>query len=221
MSRNPERISQLIAQQGVIPLFYYEDAAVSTSVVEALYKAGIRIIEYTNRGENALDNFKALVQKRNESWPDLYVSAGTIKTAEDARNFIEAGADFIISPGVIPVVAKLVHEANLLWIPGCMTPSEIILAEQSGAKWVKLFPGNLLGPSFVKGIKEIFPHLKFMPTGGVELTEQSIGEWFKAGVSAVGLGSKMMSEAVLSRKDYSEIETLARRALEIVHKVKH
>lgn len=221
MSRNPELISRLIAQQGVIPLFYHEDAAVSISVVEALYKAGIRIIEYTNRGENALANFKALVQKRNESWPDLFLSAGTIKTVEDARNFIEAGADFIISPGVIPAVAKLVHEANLLWIPGCMTPSEIMLAEQSGAKWVKLFPGNLLGPSFVKGVKEIFPRLKFMPTGGVELTEQSVGEWFKAGVSAVGLGSKMMSEAVLSRKDYSEIETLARSALEIVHKVKH
>ena len=219
--RNIENIINTIKQQGVIPLFYHDDETVSTEVVNALYNAGIRVVEYTNRGNKAIDNFKALLKARDELWPGLLLSVGTIKTLEAAEQFISIGADFIICPGVIPAVAKATQNAGLLWVPGCMTPTEIITAEQHGAKLVKLFPGNLLGPSFVSAVKELFPDLLFMPTGGVEVSEENMGAWFNAGVCAVGLGSKVISKELMKNRDYAAIGRLAKQALKIVEDIKN
>lgn len=219
MKSAPENIISLIKKQGVIPLFYHDDAQESISVVNALYNAGIRIVEYTNRGSKAIDNFKALLQTRDKQWQDLLLGAGTIKTTEAANGFINAGADFIICPCVIPEVAKAVHEKNLLWIPGCITSTEITIAEQHGAKLIKIFPGSLLGASYIKALKEIFPDLLFMPTGGVDISEENFSEWFNAGVSAVGLGSKLISKEVLEKKDYKAIEQAAAKALALVEKI--
>src|SRR5699024_1826929 len=116
----------------------------------------------------------------------------------DTQAFIDAGADFIICPGWIREVAKVADENNLLWIPGCMTPSEIIAAENAGAKMIKLFPGSQLGPGFVKSIKPVFPHLLFMPTGGVDVTKENLTEWFQSGVCAVGMGSKLVRKDLLA-----------------------
>ena len=217
---NKENIISIVKEQGIIPLFYHDDADVSIEVVNALYHAGVRVVEYTNRGSRALNNFKVLLATRAKQWPGLLLSVGTIKTVEAAKQFIDVGADFIICPGVIPEVAKVVHDAGLLWVPGCMTPTEIIIAEQHGAKLVKLFPGNLLGPSFVSAVKELFPDLLFMPTGGVEVSEENMGAWFKAGVCAVGLGSKVISKEVLKNRDYATIASLAKQALDIVQSIK-
>ncbi len=214
-------IISIVKQQGVIPLFYHDDANESIAIVDALYNAGIRIVEYTNRGSKAVENFKALLSARKTKWPELFLSVGTIKTTEAAQQFIDAGADFIICPGVIPEVAALAHNAGLVWVPGCMTSTEIIIAEQHGAKLVKLFPGSLLGPSYVSAIKEIFPELMFMPTGGVDVNEENLSKWFNAGVVAVGLGSKVISKEFVNKKDYASIEALARKALDIVQKIKH
>lgn len=216
---NTENITRIIKEQGIIPLFYHEDAAVSIGVVDALYKAGVRVVEYTNRGAQALENFKVLLAERNKQWPGLFLSVGTIKTVESAQQFIDAGTDFIICPGVLPAVAKTTQDAGLLWVPGCMTPTEIIIAEQHGAKLVKLFPGNLLGPSFVSAVKELFPGLLFMPTGGVEVSEENMGAWFKAGVCAVGLGSKVISKEMLEKRDYAMITGLTEKALQIVQQI--
>lgn len=218
--KNKEDILRVIKEQGVIPLFYHDDIEVCINVIDALYMAGIRIVEFTNRGEQALCNIKILLEKRNEKWNGLFISAGTIKKEKDALEFISAGVDFIISPGLSINVAKAAHEADILWIPGCMTPTEVMNAEQHGATFVKLFPGNLLGPGFVSSIKEVFPKMSFMPTGGVELNEENIAAWFKSGVTAVGLGSKMISKELLKQKDYSQIEVLAKKALSIITKVK-
>ncbi len=218
--KQPEKIIATIKVQGIIPLFYHDEFEVSIKVVDALYNAGIRVVEYTNRGSKALSNFKELLHTKNKQWPDLILSAGTIKSAEQAKQFIDAGADFIICPGVIRDVAKIVQNAGLLWVPGCMTATEIIVAEQHGASLIKLFPGNLLGPSYVTAVKEIFPELMFMPTGGVEVNEENITAWFKAGVVAVGLGSKVISKEVLKNKDYKTIAGLAKKALQIIESVK-
>lgn len=217
--RNIENIISTIKEQGIVPLFYHDDLDVSVEVIHALYKAGVRIVEYTNRGTKALDNFKALLRLR-EQWPGLYLSVGTIKSPGQAQQFIDGGTDFIICPGIIPEVAKATQDAGLLWVPGCMTPTEIITAEQLGAKLVKLFPGNLLGPSFMSAVKELFPDLLFMPTGGVEVNEENMGAWFKAGVCAVGLGSKVISKEILEKRDYATITSLAAKALELVQKIK-
>ncbi len=173
MSKKSE-ILKLIPEQGVLPLFFHKDVEVSKNVLKALYEAGVRTIEYTNRGEAALVNFKELVALRDAELPGLYLGIGTIKNAETAELFVAAGADYLISPGLIPEVAAVADKHGLLWVPGAMTPSEIIAAENLGASFVKLFPGNILGPGFVSAIKELFPKLLFMPTGGVELEEGNL-----------------------------------------------
>src|SRR5689334_1544146 len=195
--KNQQDILNQIQQQKMLPLWFHKDATVSVEVLKALYAAGIKAVEYTNRGAEAVENFKALRKVVNESMPGMLLGIGTVKTVEDAQKFISAGADFIISPVVFPPVAKLVQDAGLLWIPGCLTPTEVFTAEMNGAKMVKIFPGSVVGPSYIAAIKELFPGLLFMPTGGVDTTAENIKEWFDAGVVAVGMGSKMISKSVL------------------------
>jgi 2-dehydro-3-deoxyphosphogluconate aldolase/(4S)-4-hydroxy-2-oxoglutarate aldolase len=211
---------KLIPQQGVLPLYFYKDADVSIEVLKALYNAGIRAVEYTNRGEAALQNFKKMRVVCNEELKGMYLGIGTIKNGAMAQTFIDAGADYIICPGLIEDVAAVADKNNMLWVPGCMTPSEIIRAENMGAKMIKLFPGNILGPDFMSAIKELFPGLLFMPTGGVDLDKDNIAGWFKAGVCAVGMGSKLVSKNLLEQRDYAKIESLTRQAIEIVNSVR-
>ena len=210
----------LIPQQGILPLYFYKDADVSIEVLKALYNAGIRAVEYTNRGEAALQNFKKMRVVCNEELKGMYLGIGTIKNGAMAQTFIDAGADYIICPSLIEDVATVADKNNMLWVPGCMTPSEIIRAENMGAKMIKLFPGNILGPDFMSAIKELFPGLLFMPTGGVDLDKDNIAGWFKAGVCAVGMGSKLVSKNLLEQRDYAKIESLTRQAIEIVNSMR-
>lgn len=219
MEKKSELLS-LILQQGVLPLYFYKDEEVSVEILRSLYKAGIRAVEYTNRGEAALRNFKKMRSVCDKELQGMYLGVGTIKNGEMARVFIEEGTDFIICPGLVEEVAEIGDKNNMLWVPGCMTPSEIIRAENLGAKMIKLFPGNILGTQFMSSIKSLFPDLLFMPTGGVDLDKENISAWFKAGVSAVGMGSKLISKPLLEQKNYAKIEELAREALSIVKSLK-
>lgn len=210
---------KLIPEQGVLPLYFYKDEEVSVEVLRSLYRAGIRAVEYTNRGEAALKNFKKM-RKVCDELPGMYLGIGTIKNQEMARIFIEEGTDFIVCPGLVEEVGQVADQNNMLWIPGCMTPTEIISAENLGVKMIKLFPGNLLGPEFMSSIKALFPDLLFMPTGGVDLDKENISAWFKAGVCAVGMGSKLISKKLLEEKDYAKIEALTKEALDLVQSIK-
>jgi 2-dehydro-3-deoxyphosphogluconate aldolase/(4S)-4-hydroxy-2-oxoglutarate aldolase len=209
-------ILKLIPEQGILPLYFNKDTEVSINILHSLYEAGIRTVEYTNRGEAALKNFAKLREVCDKELGGMYLGIGTIKDGATAQSFIDAGADYIISPGLVEDVIPVANKYDMLWVPGCMTPTEIIKAETLGAKVVKLFPGNLLGPSFLSGIKELFPNLLFMPTGGVELTKENIGGWFKAGVCAVGMGSKLISKDVMEGKKYAELTAATKEAMEIV-----
>jgi 2-dehydro-3-deoxyphosphogluconate aldolase/(4S)-4-hydroxy-2-oxoglutarate aldolase len=209
-------LMKLIPEQGILPLYFYKDADVSIEVLRALYKAGVRAVEYTNRGEAALQNFKKMREVCDAEMPGMYLGIGTIKNAEMAKTFIDARADFIVCPGLIEEVAAVADQHEMLWVPGCMTPSEIIRAENMGAKMIKLFPGNILGPEFMSAIKALFPDLLFMPTGGVDLDKDNIASWLKAGVCAVGMGSKLISNKLLEQKDYAKIESLTTEALGIL-----
>lgn len=211
-----ETILKLIPEQGILPLYFNKDAEVSVNILRALYNAGVKTIEYTNRGEAALQNFAKLREVCDKELGGMYLGVGTIKNAKQAQDFVDAGADYIISPGLVEEVIPVAEKAGLLWIPGCMTPSEIIKAENLGAKVIKLFPGNMLGPSFLSGIKELFPGMLFMPTGGVELTTENIGGWFKAGVCAVGMGSKLITKQLMEEHKYEELTIATKEALEIV-----
>ncbi len=213
-------ILDLIPQQGILPLYFYKDTTVSIEVLKALYTAGIRAVEYTNRGEAALANFKEMRKVCDTELKGMYLGIGTIKNGEMAQTFIDAGTDYIICPGLVESVAAVADKNNMLWVPGCMTPSEIIKAETLGAKMIKLFPGNILGPGFLSAIKELFPGLLFMPTGGVELDKDNIAGWFKAGVCAVGMGSKLITKPLLEAKDYTGISTATKDVLAIIQSIK-
>ncbi|HVZ96250.1 MAG TPA: hypothetical protein VG847_05200 [Chitinophagaceae bacterium] len=213
-------IQQLILQQGVLPLYFYKDTGVSIEVLRALYRAGIRAVEYTNRGEAALQNFIKMRAVCDAELKGLCLGIGTIKNEFAAKSYMDAGADFFVCPGLVEEVAEVADRKEMLWLPGCMTPSEIIHAENMGATMIKLFPGNILGPSFMSAIKELFPELLFMPTGGVDLDKENIASWFKAGVSAVGMGSKLISKILLEQRDYAKIEVLTKQAIDIVNSVR-
>ena len=215
-----QQIADAIIKQGMLPLYFNSSEEVSLHVLKAIYRAGVKAVEYTNRGDAALANFKKMVALRNAEMPGLLLGVGTIKNMQHANDYMSAGADFLVSPGFVPDVAAYCVSNDIFYAPGCMTPSEIIAAENAGIKFIKLFPGNMLGPEFLTTIKDIFPKLLFMPTGGVDTTKENIEGWFKAGVCAVGMGSKLISKKLMEAKDYGTIETETKKVLELIGSIK-
>jgi 2-dehydro-3-deoxyphosphogluconate aldolase / (4S)-4-hydroxy-2-oxoglutarate aldolase len=215
-----EQLLKLVPQQGILPLYFNKDTQTSIELLKALYSAGIRTVEYTNRGEAALANFTAMKKVCDTELKDMYLGVGTIKNGEMAQTFIDAGCDYIICPGLVESVAKVADANNMLWVPGCMTPSEIIAAENLGAKMIKLFPGNIIGMAFMSAVKELFPNLLFMPTGGVDTTRENIEGWFKAGVCAVGMGSKLVSKEVMTDKKYDWLIEETKKVMAIINDCK-
>ena len=215
-----QQVIGAIVTQGLLPLYFNQDVDKSLAILRSLYSAGIKVVENTNRGEAALENFKQLINVRNLEMNDLIIGVGTIKNMQQALDFLEAGADFLVSPGYLPDVASYCVSKDIMFGPGCMTPTEIIAAENAGIKFIKLFPGDLLGVGFLKGIKEIFPQLVFMPTGGVDATEESIASWFNTGASAVGMGGKLVSKALMEAGDTKAIEEKAREVLKLIQKIR-
>jgi 2-dehydro-3-deoxyphosphogluconate aldolase / (4S)-4-hydroxy-2-oxoglutarate aldolase len=217
---NAKQVLDAIVAQGMLPLYFNPDETISIEVLRALHRSGVKAVEYTNRGEAALQNFRKLVEVRNAEMQGMLLGVGTIKNIQHANDYLNAGADFLVSPGFIPDVAAHCVEKGIFFGPGCMTPSDIIAAENAGITFIKLFPGNLLGPEFMSSIKEIFPKLVFMPTGGVDTTKESIEGWFKAGVSAVGMGSKLVSKKLMESRDYAAIEEMTRTVLQLIAEIR-
>ncbi|MCD0467139.1 bifunctional 4-hydroxy-2-oxoglutarate aldolase/2-dehydro-3-deoxy-phosphogluconate aldolase [Flavobacterium sp. ENC] len=210
----------VIVKQGILPLYFNTNESKSIEVLRVLYKSGIKAVEYTNRGPEAASNFRKMVEIRNAEMPGMLLGIGTIKNIEQAEEFYNIGADFFISPGFVGEVSDFLRSKEMLYAPGCMTPTEIITAENAGIKFIKLFPGNILGPDFLSGIKDIFPNLIFMPTGGVDTTLQSIQSWFTAGVSAVGMGSRLISKKVMEHEAYDTIEKETVRVLSLIETIR-
>ncbi len=210
MQKN-KMIVEAIKKQRVLPLFYHNDPEVCVEVIRTLYQAGARVIEFTNRGSNALANFSELVAERDGSMPDMLLGIGTISNAQQAGQFIEAGADLLISPFFDAGIAELVHQHGILWIPGCTTPTEVHNAESAGFNFLKLFPGSMGGPSLVAAHRPLFPDVEFIVTGGVELSEENITAWLKAGASAVGLGGKLITREILENRQYDLLLTNAQK----------
>ena len=218
MEREVLLVNQIKAE-GILPLYYHDDVTVCEGVLRALYNGGVRSVEFTNRGPQALANFTYLVSLKS-TMPGLILGIGTIKTPQDATAFIEAGTDFLISPCFDASVADVAYMHKVLWIPGCMTPTEIHVAQKSGAILIKLFPGNVLGPGFVEAIKTLFTGIDFLVTGGVEPTAQNMGAWFKAGVSGVGLGSKLITKDILANKNFEQLEAQTKELGALVKSIK-
>lgn len=217
---NIKKTTDAIIAQGMLPLYFNADETVSIDILRTVYRAGVKALEYTNRGEAALANFKKMVEVRNAEMPGMLLGVGTVKNLQTAKDYMAAGADFLVSPGFVKEVADYAVTNDIFYAPGCMTPSEIIAAENAGIGFIKLFPGNMLGPEFLSGIKDIFPKLLFMPTGGVDTTKENIEGWFKAGVCAVGMGSKLISKKLMEAKDYATIEQMTKEVIDLIGTIK-
>lgn len=212
-------VSSQIKQQAMLPLFYDDNVDTCIAITKALYEAGIRCIEFTNRGVNAFGNFIELLKLRDEL-KGLLMGIGTIKSSEDANKFIDAGADFLISPIFESGIADVAYLNKILWIPGCMTPTEINAAQMAGCTMIKLFPGNLLKPSYVEAIMPLFSGLDFLVTGGVDTTRESIESWFNAGVSGVGMGSKLITKEVIKTGDFTRLTMQTKEVMAMVQSAK-
>ncbi len=215
-----ESIIAAMKKGGLVPVFNHTDSTIAKNVLDACYQGGVRVFEFTNRGANALEVFEALA-KHAEKYDDLYLGIGTIFSADDAKKFFDKRASFIVSPAMIPEMAEYCNSANVLWVPGCGTVTEIHQAVNLGAKMVKAFPGNVLSPGFVKSVKAVFPNIPIMPTGGVAPTEENLSAWFDVGVTCVGMGSKLVSKDIIANQDYAVLKTRVEEALKTITKIRN
>lgn len=184
-----------VLQYPVVPVFYHADIEYAKRIVQACYEGGLRVFEFTNRGANAFDVFAQLQSFVAAHYPDMLLGIGTIFKADEAERFIAAGADFVVQPCATAEVAEVCRRHGISWLPGAVTPTEIYAASAQGAALVKIFPGNLVGPGYVKSLRGPMPDVKLMVTGGVEPTNASVAEWFGAGVNVVGMGSQLFKNA--------------------------
>lgn len=212
-------IRSCISKQKLIPLFYTAVPATAIAILEVLYNEGVRVIEFTHRGNNALQVFREMIAAKEARFPEMQLLVGTIFSPEQAELYMEAGADGLVSPCYTPELAAFANETDSFWIPGCMTPSEINTAASTGSEWIKLFPGNTLGPEFVKAIKPVFPSLHFMVTGGVDLELANLNGWFSAGVSAAGLGSNWISADIIKNAAMDTLLANTRKAMDLVNQL--
>ncbi|GAB4018556.1 beta/alpha barrel domain-containing protein [Spirosoma koreense] len=192
-SFSSEKILDLVISHPIVPVFYHPDAQQAQAIVQACYDGGLRVFEFTNRGDQALAVFTQLVGYVRENCPEMALGIGTILTPEDAEKFLDAGAHFVVQPVTTPAVGDVCKARGIPWMPAGSTLNEIYQATLLGADLVKVFPGNVVGPDFIKAIKGPMPKLKLMVTGGVEPTIDSLSAWFRAGVTAVGIGSQLFS----------------------------
>ena len=206
MARNASSIVySRIEETPIVPLFFNADLTVAQHVLKACYNGGIRVFEFTNRGAEAPAIFAKLIDYCEKECPDLVLGIGTIYDAKQANEFIAMGADFMLQPFTTPEVGEVCAKHDIPWMPGTMTLTEIRNAEILGAKYVKIFPGNVVGPGFVKAIKGPMPKTKIMVTGGVEPNKESLSSWFGAGAAAVGMGSQLFPADLIAKKDYQSI----------------
>lgn len=195
---------QAVLNYPFVPVFYNASSEISVAVFNACYKGGIRVFEFTNRGANALETFKILKQKAG-ALNNYILGAGTVMKVSDAEAFIEAGASFIVSPCFIEAVSDVCYQNKIPYMPGCMTVKEVFYAMEAGSEIIKVFPGEVLGPAFVKAVKAVLPNAKLMITGGVSPTKESLSLWFQAGASAVGMGSQLFKQEWLDNGNYAAI----------------
>lgn len=200
-----EVINSLL-DSGIVPLFYMHDVGTAIELVSALSRGGARVIEFTNRGEMAYPVFTGLVKRFAKADPGVILGVGSVIDAPTAALYLAVGANFIVGPSLNPEISRLCNRRKILYIPGCATENEIVAAEELGAEICKVFPGSLAGGSgFLKAVLAPSPWHRLMPTGGVDATEASLGEWIGAGAAAVGLGSKLITPEAVAAKDYDGI----------------
>ena len=214
-------VAQIMKDTGMVPLFFHKDIEVSKKVLKACYDGGARLLEFTARGDFAHEVFGELTKYAIAELPGMVMGVGSVTDAAQASLYMALGANFIVTPVLREDIAIVCNRRKVLWSPGCGTLTEITRAEELGCEIVKLFPGDIYGPQFVKGIKGPQQWTSIMPTGGVSPTKENLSAWFAAGVTCVGMGSKLMAKDADGNFDYNKIEEMTRNALNIIKDLKN
>lgn len=209
-------VLERMASTGMVPVFYHKDPEVAKRVVKACYDGGVRAFEFTNRGDFAHEVFESVVKYAAVECPDMAIGVGSVVDPATAALFIQLGACFVVGPLFNPEVSKVCNRRCVPYTPGCGTVSEIGAAQETGCDLCKVFPGDVLGPKFVKGLMAPMPWSKLMVTGGVEPTRENIQSWFSAGVFCVGMGSKLFPKDRVAAGDWQYVTDKCREALSYV-----
>lgn len=207
-------------QTGFVPLFYHPDVELGKQVLEACYRGGARLMEFTARGDFAFEVFSELNKYARAHLPEMIMGVGSITDAAAASLFMQMGANFIVTPSLREDIATVCNRRKVLWSPGCGSLQEINRAEELGCELIKLFPGSTYGPGFVKAIKGPQPWTSIMPTGGVSTEVDNLKAWFDAGVSCVGMGSKLISKDILAASDFDALEKKVREVVETIQSIR-
>lgn len=211
-------VMQKMQETGLVPLFFNSDIGTAKELVTACYKGGARLLEFTHRGDFAHEVFGELNHYCVDQLPEMILGVGSITDAASASLYMNLGANFIVTPVLREDIAIVCNRKKVMWSPGCGSLTEITKAEELGCELVKLFPGGIYGPSFVKAIKGPQPWTSIMPTGGVSL--DNIDKWFEAGVTCVGMGSKLFTKEVMLDKNYELLSENVKKALSIIQEVR-
>lgn len=215
-----DKISVLnkLASAPMVPVFYHKDAEVAKAVVKACYEGGVRLFEFTNRGDFAHEVFAEVSKFVAKECPEMALGVGSVIDAPTAALYMQLGACFVVGPLFNPEVAKVCNRRSLPYIPGCGSVSEVGFAQEAGCDVCKIFPGDVLGPKLVKGLLDPLPWSKLMVTGGVEPTEENLNSWFSAGVFAVGMGSKLFPKDKVAAQDWAYVTAKCQEALSYIKK---
>ena len=209
-------VATTIKEVGMIPLFFNNDIELSKKVLKACYDGGAKLLEFTARGDFAHEVFGDLIKYSVKELPGMIMGVGSVSDAAQASLFMSLGANFVVTPLLREDIATVCNRRKVLWSAGCGSLTEIARAEELGCEIVKLFPGDIYGPQFVKSVKGPQPWTSIMPTGGVSPTEENLKGWFDAGVTCVGMGSKLISKDILANEDFAELEMNVRKVLAII-----
>ena len=214
-------VAQKMADTGIVPVFYHADIDTAKAVLGACYKAGIRVFEFTNRGDFAHEVFTELNKFALKELPGMMLGIGSVVDAGTTALYLQLGANFVVSPILNPEMAIVCNRRKVLWSPGCGTLTEISRAHELGAEVVKIFPGSQVGgPGFVKAVKGPCPWASIMPTGGVAPTEDNLRPWFESGVTCVGMGSKLFPKDLIANKAFSDLEAIIKEAMDLVKEIR-
>lgn len=217
---NKIQVLNAMSATGMVPVFYHSDVEVAKNVVKACYEGGVRAFEFTNRGEFAHEVFAELSKFVVKECPEMIMGIGSVVDAPTAALYIQLGANFIVGPLFNPEVAKIANRRLIPYTPGCGSISEVGFAQEMGCDLCKVFPGDVLGTNFVKGLKAPMPWSMLMVTGGVKPEEANLKAWFDAGVTCVGMGSNLFPKEVIAAKEWSKITAMCKDALEIITNIK-
>ncbi len=197
-----------MARTGIVPLFYHADPAVCKDVVTACYEGGARVLEFTSRGDHAIDVFRELDHFCRQELPEMILGVGSVTDGAMASLYMHVGANFIVTPVLREDIVTVCNRRKVLWSPGCGSLTEIARAEELGCELVKLFPGGTYGPKFIKGIKGPCPWTNVMPTGGVAPEEENLRAWHNAGATCVGMGSQLITKEIVQNQNYEQLRKM-------------